>query len=232
VRAALFARRVSRRDGRVLVAAGAVGALAASRALVQAILLGAASLIGIVPLWPVLGLAVVAGVGVAVALVFDRRGGDGHVARLVQAVSALAGSPRLGIGLVGWAALAAGARAVAAASIASAVGVRDPLVAALAITAALAVAAALPLTPGGIGITSGAVSLALASRGIGFTSAFAAGVIFHAVETATTLAFAGVAIPLAARPRLAASPALRVSLAAVAVALLVAAATPSAVDLP
>ncbi len=92
------------------------------------------------------------------------------------------------------------------------------LVAALAITAALDVAAAFPITPGGIGITSGAISLVLTSRGVGVATAVGARLVFHAVETATGLAFVGLSFALAGRSRVAWRPALRVASVGAAVA--------------
>ena len=57
------------------------------------------------------------------------------------------------------------------------------------IVPALDVAGTVPLTPGNVGITSGAVAVALQAHGISFTQALAAGIAFHAVETAVGIAF-------------------------------------------
>jgi hypothetical protein len=48
---------------------------------------------------------------------------------------------------------------------------------------ALDLAGAIPLTPGSIGIGSGAVAVALASRGIGVPQALAVGLAIQGVET-------------------------------------------------
>jgi hypothetical protein len=54
---------------------------------------------------------------------------------------------------------------------------------------ALEVAGMIPLTPGNIGITSGAIALAFQSQGVSFTNGLAAGIAYHAVETAVGLMF-------------------------------------------
>ncbi len=54
---------------------------------------------------------------------------------------------------------------------------------------ALDVAGLIPLTPGNIGITSGAIAIALQAQGTSFTNGLAAGIAFHAVETAVGLMF-------------------------------------------
>jgi len=45
----------------------------------------------------------------------------------------------------------------------------------------------LPLTPGNVGFTSGAIAMALHAQGTSFTDALAAGIAFHAVETGVGL---------------------------------------------
>lgn len=198
VRLALFGRTLPRRDGLVLSAAGAVAAMALVRALVQILVVGCGAATGAVPLWPVLGLAgaaAAAGVGVLVA----RR--CGSLARLTEATAVVVRRPRLALGLAGWAALAVAGRLVASALVLSALRVPHPLAAAVAITAALEVATAFPITPGSIGVTSGAISLVLAARGVGASTAVGAGLAFHAVETAASLAFAGASFALVASGR-------------------------------
>ena len=48
----------------------------------------------------------------------------------------------------------------------------------------LEVAGMVPLTPGNIGVTSGTVAMAFQAHGVSFTRGLAAGIAFHAVETA------------------------------------------------
>jgi len=45
----------------------------------------------------------------------------------------------------------------------------------------------IPLTPGNLGITSAAIAVALQAQGTSFTNGLAAGIAFHAVETAVGL---------------------------------------------
>ena len=45
----------------------------------------------------------------------------------------------------------------------------------------------IPLTPGNIGVTSGAIAMAFQAHGVSFTHGLAAGIAFHAVETAVGL---------------------------------------------
>ena len=85
--------------------------------------------------------------------------------------------------------MAAVARVLAAATIATSLGVQWSFGTGLIITAALDLAATVPLTPGGVGIASGAVTLALQTRGVSLATAIAAGLAFHAVETLAGLAF-------------------------------------------
>jgi uncharacterized membrane protein YbhN (UPF0104 family) len=209
VRMVLFARSLPRPEGRVLGAAGAVAAMGLWRALVYTVVIGAGFMIGAVPVWPALVLAGTAAGAAMTALVLYRRRPTGRLARLWQASAILVRQPRVGLGLLGWSTLAVMGRLLAAAAVLVALRVPAPLPSAFTITAALVVAAAFPLLPGGIGITSGAISLTLASRGVGVPTAVAAGLVFHAVETISSLAFAGTCIPLAARPGLGARPLVR-----------------------
>jgi hypothetical protein len=81
-----------------------------------------------------------------------------------------------------------------------AVGLPHPVLAALAILPALDLAGAVPLTPGGIGVGSGAVAVALASRGIGVTDGLAVGIAIQALETAVSGACGSLGIAYLVRP--------------------------------
>jgi hypothetical protein len=74
-----------------------------------------------------------------------------------------------------------------AVAIASALGVESPLLAALIILPTLDLAGLIPLS-GNVGITSGAVTMALQSHGVGLEHALATGLAFHAVETVAGIA--------------------------------------------
>src|SRR5207253_5739033 len=106
-----------------------------------------------------------------------------HVAHLLDAFRALGREPGRGARIAGWIFLATLARLGAAASIAAALGVHGPLAAAVMIVPALDLAGTMPLTPGNVGITSGAVAMALSAHGVPMTAALTTGIAFHAVET-------------------------------------------------
>src|SRR5262249_35852065 len=104
------------------------------------------------------------------------------VAHLLDAFRALGREPARGARILGWIVLATLARLGAAAAIAAALGVHGPIAAAVMIVPALDLAGTLPLTPGNVGITSGAVAMALNAHGVPITVALTAGIAFHAVE--------------------------------------------------
>ena len=109
------------------------------------------------------------------------------IAHLLDGFAALEQEPRLAAIVIGWAALGAAAHVAAATAVAIALGVPHPLLAGLVIVPAMGLASMIPLTPGNVGITSGAVAVALQSRGIGMTQALSTGIAFHAVETVAGL---------------------------------------------
>ena len=65
--------------------------------------------------------------------------------------------------VLGWTAAMALTRLAATVAVAEALGIPHPFLAALVILPAIDVASALPLTPGNVGVGSGAVAVALAS---------------------------------------------------------------------
>jgi uncharacterized membrane protein YbhN (UPF0104 family) len=183
VRIALFARLLPG-ERPLLTTGGAFAALGAARAVVVAVLVLAAGLVGAVPLWPLLVAAAL--VGGAVALAVRARKSSSHV---LDAFRALATSPGAGARLVAWLLLSTGGRLAAATAVGAALGIRQPLAAALVILPALDVAGLLPLTPGNVGITTGAVAMAFRAHGVSFTHGLAAGIAFHAVESAVGIMF-------------------------------------------
>jgi uncharacterized membrane protein YbhN (UPF0104 family) len=90
--------------------------------------------------------------------------------------------------VLGWTVGMVLARVGATIAVAAALGLPHPVLAALVILPALDVAGAFPLTPGAIGVGSGAVAVALASRGIGMTQALGVGFAIQALETLVSLA--------------------------------------------
>ena len=110
------------------------------------------------------------------------------------------------------------------AALAAALGLPHPLLVALVICPALDLAGAIPLTPGNVGVASGAVAVALRAAGSASTHALAVGIAIQALETALALVAGTAGALFFARPaRLRAAVELRpaaIGLAAVAAAAL------------
>jgi len=187
-RLALFSRALDS-DERLWRASGSFAVIGAARALVLALLVVAGSIAGALPLWPVLVLIALTGVAALAAVTTRNRKARTHVAHVLDAFRALGREPRRGVRLVGWIAFATAARLGAAASVAAALGVRSPLIAALLVVPALDLSGLMPLTPGNVGFASGAVAMALRAHGVGLTTALTTGIAFHAVETAAGIVF-------------------------------------------
>lgn len=181
VRIALFSRVLPNRE-RLWTTGGAFAALGAARAVVLGALVVAGALAGVVPLWPLLVAVGLAAVGLAAALAARR-----SPAHLLDAFRALGRDRTAAARLVAWIALATAGRLAAATAVAAALGIPRPVTAAVVIVPALDVASLVPLTPGNVGITSAAVAGALQAHGTSFTSGLAAGIAFHAIETAVGL---------------------------------------------
>jgi uncharacterized membrane protein YbhN (UPF0104 family) len=198
VRIILFSRRI-RGEDKLWKAGGVFAAVAAARGVAQAVLVIAAFLAGALPLWPVFVLGGLVGGAALVAWVTRGRSAHSHVAHVLDAFRALGRCPREAARIIGWCTLSMGARVAAATAIGAALGIHGPLVAALIIIPALDIAALLPLTPGSIGITSGAVAVALQTRGVDLTTALSAGIALHAVETAASVVLGSAGVLLLAR---------------------------------
>jgi uncharacterized membrane protein YbhN (UPF0104 family) len=91
--------------------------------------------------------------------------------------------------LIGWIALATAGRLASATAVAAALGIDHPLAAAVVIVPALDIASLLPITPGNIGVTSATIAMALQAHGASLTNGLAAGIAFHAIETAVGIMF-------------------------------------------
>jgi uncharacterized membrane protein YbhN (UPF0104 family) len=181
VRVALFARAIGGPD-QLLTAGGVFAAMGAARCLVLAALVVATSASGALPLWPVFVLCAVVA-GLALLAYVERNDRRHRFASFFSALAALERSPRAAAVVLGWSAASSLAKVAAAAAICMALGVPHPMLAALVIVPALDLASILPLTPGNLGVASGAVAIALQARGIGMTDALAAGIALHGVET-------------------------------------------------
>jgi uncharacterized membrane protein YbhN (UPF0104 family) len=186
-RIALFSRALDDRQ-RLWRTGGAFVALEATRAIVFAGLAVAGVATGALPLWPLAALLGLIAAAAAIALRSRRRDAVGRAAHLLDAFRTLGREPARGVRLIGWGALSTAGRLAAAAAVGAALGISHPLTAALVIVPALDIAGTFPLTPGNIGITSGAVAVAFRANGISFTHGLAAGIAFQAVETAVGIA--------------------------------------------
>jgi uncharacterized membrane protein YbhN (UPF0104 family) len=186
VRVALFARAIGGPDP-VWTAGGVYAAMGAARCLVLAVVLVVTSACGVLPFWPVLILFGVVIVLAGVAFV-ERNDSKHRFARAFRVIAALQSSPRAAAPVLGWTMASMLARIAAAAAIATALGVPHPILAALVIVPALGLANIFPITPGNLGVASGAVAVALTTRGIGTTQALSAGIALSAVETFVGLA--------------------------------------------
>jgi uncharacterized membrane protein YbhN (UPF0104 family) len=156
--------------------------------LTLAALLVVASATGAMPLWPVFALCgMVAALAIAAAY-SGRLRRHPRIAQVLAGFAALERSPRGLVTVLGWTVGMVLARVGATIAVAAALGLPHPVLAALVILPALDVAGAFPLTPGAIGVGSGAVAVALASRGIGMTQALGVGFAIQALETLVSLA--------------------------------------------
>ena len=192
VRLALFARRLEGGD-KAWRMGGVFTVIAAMRLVVFGIVVACAAALGAVPVRFVVLVAAVGVITAAIAFCTRDRAPRSHVAHLLDAFRSLGRSPARGAQIAGWVAASTGARFFGAVSIAAALGVNKPLLAALIILPTLDLAGLIPIS-GNVGITSGAVTMALQSHGVGLEQALASGLAFHAVETVagTACGIAGV----------------------------------------
>jgi hypothetical protein len=182
VRIALFSRCVPHQR-RVRATTGAFAAIGAARAAVLTALVAAGAIAGAIPLWP---LAVLVGlVLLAAGTASIARGHDaGHLLDAFKALDAKT-APKL----IAWMAASTVCRYLAAAAACASLGIREAFAAAIIILPALDLAGLFPVTPGNVGLTSGAIAVALKAHGIAFHDGLAAGIAFHAVETGVGLLF-------------------------------------------
>ena len=200
---------------RLWTAGGVAAAVAAAKAIVLAVLVAAAAIEGF-PLWPVLVLAAIGAAAAALVFATRRHALRGRAEHALDAFRALGRSPDAAARILGWMSVAMGARVVAAAAVAAAVGVDSPVRAALVAVPALALASVIQLTPGNVGVASGAVAVALHLQGVDVATALTVGIAFHALETAVSIVVgAGGLLYLTRAPRWS----LRVATAASCVAL-------------
>ena len=199
VRIALFSRTLPDRD-RVLTATGIAAAIGFARAPSMAALVVAAAALGAFPLWPVLLLAGAAALAVGIAWWSRRWTPHARLAHILDAFRALAQAPRAAVALAGWVTAANLLRVLGAVAVAASLGVSGPVEAGLVMIPALCLAAAVPSTPGNVGVSSGAVVVALSLIGVGFEQALAVGLAVHALESVVSIGAGAVGLLVIARP--------------------------------
>jgi uncharacterized membrane protein YbhN (UPF0104 family) len=188
VRFGLFARALPN-DERLWTMGGALAAIGAARALVLALVVVAGAAAGVVPLWPLLVALALVAAAVGTALKARNSHAERRAAHLLDAFRALGREPSYGLRLVGWILVATLGRIASATAVGAALGIHNPLTAALVIIPALEIAGLIPVTPGNVGVTSAAIAVAFQAHGVSFTHGLAAGIAFHAVETAVGIMF-------------------------------------------
>jgi uncharacterized membrane protein YbhN (UPF0104 family) len=186
VKVALLSRTIDA-PGRLWTGGGVYAALAAARSLALALLVVVASVTGAVPLWPVFALCAMVAVLALAGSLSGRVRRHPRIAQVLQGFAALERSPRALATVLGWTVGMVACRLAATFAVAAALGLPHPLIAALLILPALDVASAFPITPGSIGIGSGAVAVALAGRGIGMPQGLATGFAMQALETLVSI---------------------------------------------
>lgn len=182
IRIGLFGRVV---PGGALPVVGAVAAVGAVRWLAL-LLLGLAGVVS--SRLPPLALA---GVGIAfvplpAVWLFARRG-----SRRARAVLAPLRRADRGVyaAALSWILATLGARIAAVVTVSSGLGVSHPLAGALLVVPALELAGLVPLTPANVGVAGAAAAIAFHAQGMPMHAALAAGLVLHAVETCTGMAF-------------------------------------------
>jgi uncharacterized membrane protein YbhN (UPF0104 family) len=179
LRLALFAR-VTR--GGCWTVGGAAAAVGVTRIvwLGALIALGCAS--GVLPAWPLIAIATIVFAAAVAALASRRLRLPKKLEQLLTAFQALGRSPRDLATVAGWTLAGAAGKVGAATAIVMALGIDDPLRAALIIVPAVELAAILPITPGNVGLASAAVAFALGAQGVAADVALSAGLAFGGVE--------------------------------------------------
>lgn len=185
LRVALFGR-VTR--GGCWTVGGAAAAVGVTRVVWLGALIAVGSAGGVLPRWPLLVIVGIVGGAAGIAVVSRRLSLPVRLEQLLAAFRSLAASPRDLAIVAGWALAGAATKVLATAAVVAALGIDNPLRAALVIVPAVELAAILPVTPGNVGIASAAVALALGSQGVASTTALSAGIAFGAVELLTGMA--------------------------------------------
>jgi len=177
---------------------GAAAAVGVTRVVWLGVLVAIGSAGGVLPLWPLFAISAIVGGACAVGVLSRRISLPVRIEQLLTAFRSLAASPRDLAIVAGWALAGAAMKVGAATAVVAALGIDNPLRAALVLVPAVELAAVLPVTPGNVGLASAAVALALGSQGVEAKTALSAGIAFGAVELLTGVVVgAGGALALA-----------------------------------
>jgi uncharacterized membrane protein YbhN (UPF0104 family) len=194
--------RIVEGPGHLWRVGGAIAAASAVRTFWLAVLVAVAVAQGVLPLWPLLLLGAGVVVAVVAAIASRRIDFSSRVGHVLDAFRELTRSPRSLGAVVSFTCLSLVTKTLAAAAVATALGIDNPLQAALLIVPALEMAGVLPLTPGNAGIASAAVAFALHTQGTPTSVATAVGVAYGAVEMLTALGVGALGGVTLAAPRL------------------------------
>jgi uncharacterized membrane protein YbhN (UPF0104 family) len=201
IRIALFSRLVHG-EGAVWTTGGTAAVAGTVRSLWLAGLVALASTTGVLPRWPAFALLAAGCMGIGVALVALRTRFRARAAHVLDAFRALVAQPRAAAAVALFIGVAIAARVAAASALVMAFGVDKPLAAGLLVVGAIELAAILPISPGGAGMTGGAVVFALTAHGATGAVSLSAGIALAAIETATTVVVGGLGAAVLMLPAL------------------------------
>ena len=190
IRIALFSRLVHA-EGAVWTTGGTAAVAGIVRSLWLGVLVALASTTGVLPRWPAYVLVAVGCLGIAVARAALRTRFRARAAHVLDAFGALYARPRAAATVTLSIGFSIAARVAAASTLALAFGVERPLAAGVLVVGAIELAAILPISPGGAGMTGGAVAFALTAHGASGAVALSAGIALAGIETATTVVVGG-----------------------------------------
>lgn len=185
VRLALFGRVT---DGGCWAVGGAAAAVGVTRVVWLGALIALGCAGGMLPAWPLLAIGLVVFAAAGAATLSRRVRLPRRVAQAFGSLQALSRSPRHLAVVAGWALAGAVAKIAATAAVLTALGIDNPVRAALIVVPAVELAAVMPVTPGNVGLASAAVAFALGAQGVPSDLALSAGVAFGAVELLAALA--------------------------------------------
>ncbi len=201
-------------DGGCWAVGGAAAAVGVTRVVWLGALISLGCASGVLPVWPLVAIGAVVVAAATVATLSRRARLPARIEQALAALQALARSPGDLAVVAGWALAGAAAKIAATAAVLTALGIDDPVRAALIVVPAVELAAVMPITPGNVGLASAAVAFALGAQGVPSDVALSAGVAFGAVELLAALSVGAAGVLGLAGPLL--RPYVRVAVAAAA----------------